>query len=287
MHGTTRFYLDVDGNKPRIRDVTKLYKMLPLRMIPIVGDYYTVLRQRPGKQSDAFEYMSNAKYAYKHVKRDLAQLNVEIFPSRMWHENPTQAIPDEQLLHPYVAWFPCNSFQFEEAEANLGILQIPYGNGIVWRQGAPTAAGKPRLIVDNLGTVQRLCDFGLITSASKTNLLSYKTLLDEQIELAQAERDKNPFALAIKVFNTHINRWTKMSKALGAVANPHSAYGPRVNDLPNEVDKRKRKASPESLASSSPSITHDEDDNGGPQPQQPAENNTDRQNPEGSGGKPI
>ena len=134
MHGTTRYCLDVEGKKPRTRDPTrdpsKLYKMLPLRMITIVGDYYTILRQRPGKQSDVFEYMPNATYAYRHVKRDLAQLNVEVFPSRMWHENPTQAIHDEQL-HPYAAWFPCNSFQFEDAETALGILHIPYGNEVM------------------------------------------------------------------------------------------------------------------------------------------------------------
>jgi hypothetical protein len=195
--------------------------------------------------------------------------------------------PNDEQLHPYVAWFPRNSFQFEEAEANLGILQIPYGNEIVWRHGAPTASGKPRLVGDNLGTVQRLCDYSLITSASKTNLLTYKTLLDEQIKLAQAEKDKTPFALAIKVLNTHVNRWTKMSKALGAVVNPHSSYGSRVNDLPNELDERKRKAGPESLASSSPSVTNEEDDSCNPQPQQPADNNTDRQNPDGSGGNPI
>ncbi len=128
--------------------------------------------------------MPNATYAYRHVKRDLAQLNVEVFPSRMWHENPTQAIHDEQL-HPYAGWFPCNSFQFEDAEATLGILHIPYGNEIVWRQGNPTASGKPRLIVDNLGTVQKLVDYGLITSASKINLLAYKTLLDQQDPLSQ------------------------------------------------------------------------------------------------------
>ncbi len=61
-----RYYLDINGNQPRARnpggDLKNLYKMLPLRMIPIVGNYYKVLRQRPGKQSDAFEYMPNAKY---------------------------------------------------------------------------------------------------------------------------------------------------------------------------------------------------------------------------------
>ena len=72
MHGTTRIYLDVDGNKPRLRNADpnpkNLYRMLPLKMIPIVGNYYSILRQRPGKQSDAFEYMPNAKYAYRHQK---------------------------------------------------------------------------------------------------------------------------------------------------------------------------------------------------------------------------
>ena len=91
--------------------------------------------------------MPNAK-----VKRDLAHLGVEVLPSQMWHENPTQTIPDEQL-HPYVEWFPCNPFQFGQADIGLGIFNIPYGNEIAWRQSAPTATGKPRLIVDNLATV--------------------------------------------------------------------------------------------------------------------------------------
>ncbi len=171
-------------------------------------------------------------------------------------------------------------------EASLGISHIPYGRELAWRQGAPTATGKPRLIVDNLGTVQRLCDNGLVVNDFKANLLSYRALFDEQIELAASERDKSPFGLAHKVLTTHINRWTKISRALGAIANPHSAYGTKVTDLPSESDDRKRKAGPESLASSSPSVTNDEDENGTPQPQQQADENTDRQNQDGSGGNP-
>ncbi len=187
-------------------------------------------------------------------------------------------------------WFPCNPFQFGQADIGLGIFNIPYGNEIAWRPSAPTATGKPRLIVDNLATVQRLCDYGLLANDAKANLLSFKALFDEQIELAGKEKDKCPFGLAHKVFNTHINRWTKISRALGAVANPHSAYGPRVNDLPSDLpdsDDPKRKAGPESLTSSSPSVTNEEDENGGPQPQQPADNSMDRQNPEGSSGKQV
>ena len=90
-----------------------------------------------------------------------------------------------------------------------------------------------------------------------------------------------------QVLTTHINRWSKISRALGAIAKPHSAYGTKVFDLPDESDDRKRKAGPESLASSSPSVTNDDDENGTPRPQQQADNNTDRQNPEGSGGNPI
>ncbi len=124
--------------------------------------------------------------------------------------------------------------------------------------------------------MQRLCDYGLLVNDSKAHLLSYKALFDEQIELAAKERDKSPFGLAHKVFTTHINRWTKISRALGAIANPHSAYGTKVIDLPSESDDRKRKAGPESLASSSPSVTYEEDDNGTPQPQQLADDNKDR-----------
>ncbi len=68
------------------------------------------------------------------------------------------------------------------------------------------ATGKPRLKVDNLATVQRLCDYGLLVNDSKANLLSYKALFDEQIELTGREKDKSPFGLAHKVFSTHINR---------------------------------------------------------------------------------
>jgi hypothetical protein len=94
-----------------------------------------------------------------------------------------------------VEWFPCNSFQFGQAEISLGIFNIPYGNELAWRQSAPTATGKPRLIVDNLATVQRLCDLGLLANDFKANLLSYKALFDEQIELAGKEQDKSPFGL--------------------------------------------------------------------------------------------
>ena len=135
--------------------------------------------------------------------------------------------------------------------------------------------------------MQRLCDYGLLVNNSKDNLISYKALFDEQIELATVEREKSPFDIAHKVLTTLINRWTKISRALGAVANPHSAYGTKVTDLPSESDDRKRKAGPESLASSSPSVTNDEDENGTPQSQQQADNNTDRQNQDGSGGNPI
>jgi hypothetical protein len=202
------------------------------------------------------------------VKRDLAHLGVEVLPSRMWHENPTQTIPDEQL-HPYAEWFPCNPFQCGQAEIDLGIFNIPYGNEIAWRQSAPTATGKPRLIVDNLATVQRLCDYGLLANDSKANLLSYKALFDEQIELAGKEKDKSPFGLAQKVFNTQINRWTKISRALEWWQTPTQPMDQGSTTFPAiyRIRMIARGTGPESLASSSPSVTNEEDENGLPQPQ--------------------
>jgi hypothetical protein len=152
---TSRYYLDIDGNKPPSRqpggDHKNLYKMLPLKMIP-------------GKNNtDACEYMPNAKYAYRHVKRDLAQLNVEVFPSRMWQELPTRpaATPIRGVV----------PLQYPPIRTSGSQSR----NEIAWRQIAPTATGKSRAVVDHLGTVQKLCDYGLMVNDSKADLLSYRT----------------------------------------------------------------------------------------------------------------
>ncbi len=90
MVDTTKRYVNIRGesfnDRVAARDVKNLYSLLPTSMIKLVGNYYSVLRQRPFKdrnRASPYEYMPNAKYSYHVVKRNLAQLNIEVFPSRM------------------------------------------------------------------------------------------------------------------------------------------------------------------------------------------------------------
>ncbi len=49
-----------------------LYRLLDLKQIARVGDYYFSLRMRPEKKSSTYEYIPNKRYSYKAVKRTLA-----------------------------------------------------------------------------------------------------------------------------------------------------------------------------------------------------------------------
>ncbi len=113
-----------------------------------------------------------------------------------------------------------------------------------------------------------------------------KDIFNEQVKIATAEMKKLPFAVSHRILQIYISRWAVLSKCLDYVANPHNPYGPRVVNLPNEEDDRKRKADRSSLTASSPSV--DEEALIGAQRQEPAaDDDMDRQNPEGSGGNPI
>jgi hypothetical protein len=116
--------------------------------------------------------------------------------------------------------------------------------------------------------------------------LKLKGIFDEQVKIATAETEKLPFAISHRILQIYISIWSALSKCLDFVANPHNPYGPRVVNLPSEEDDRKRKADRSSLTASSPSV--DEDALSGAQRRDPdADDNMDRQNPEGSGGNLI
>ncbi len=83
IRNTTKRYVNIRGEsfneEVAVRDVRNLYALLPTTTIKLVGNYYSVLRQRPNK-GNSYEYMPNEVYSYHVVKRDLAQLNIEVLP---------------------------------------------------------------------------------------------------------------------------------------------------------------------------------------------------------------
>jgi hypothetical protein len=102
-----KLILDVDGNRVPIErnaydpsNARFLYRLLHPRMIAQVGNYYYCLRQRPSKKGSLIEYIPNKRYAYRDVKRTLAQIKISVLPSRMWDELPLAVLTDK-MLHPY------------------------------------------------------------------------------------------------------------------------------------------------------------------------------------------
>jgi hypothetical protein len=75
-----------------------------------------------------------------------------------------------------------------------------YGAEIVYRPERNNAvvganAKAPRPIVDNIKTVQRLQDLGALNNQDKQSILALKAIVDEQIKIAIAEKERIPSAV--------------------------------------------------------------------------------------------
>jgi hypothetical protein len=265
-----------------------LYRLLDMKMIARVGDYYYSLRMRPEKKSSTYEYIPNKRYSYKDVKRTLAQINIQVTASRYWSDLALSTLDDHQL-HPYFEWCPGSTIDLQLMDAECGLGHFPIGSEIVYTEPpvpVNSRGRKPR--VDHRSTVARLYHLGVMDSEGRDVLLSLKAIIDERIDIATKEQARTSFAVAHRTIQIFINRWSLVSKSLDFVANPYNPHGSRVYNADAELEDRKRKADLASLTMSSPSTLAEEEDVTMAQPQQPAAfNNSDRQNPGGSGGNPV
>ena len=267
-----------------------LYRLLDMKMIARVGDYYYSLRMRPDKKAATYEYIPNKRYSYKDVKRTLAQVSIQVTASRYWSDLALSTLDDHQL-HPYYHWCPGSTIDLNHMDALCGLAHFPIGAEIVYRTDIPAPVnGKPQKPrVDNRATIARLYQLGAMDGEGRDTLLALKAVIDEHIATATKERARVPFAVSQRVLQIFINRWTLVAKALDSVANPYNPHGSKVyNAEAEQLEDRKRKADLASLTTSSPSTFTDEEDvTMAQQPQPAAPNDQDRQNPEGSGGKQV
>jgi hypothetical protein len=168
---------------------------------------------RASKKGNQIEYVPNKRYAYKDVKRTLAQIKISVLPSRMWDELT------DKMLHLYTEYCPCITLDYFAMETACGIAHIPYSAEIVDRTGnnkSPVGANAkaPRPMVDNIKTVQRLQDLGALNNQDKQSILALKAIVDEQIKTATAEKERIPSTVGQRVIQMYLNRWSSISKAL-------------------------------------------------------------------------
>ncbi len=107
--------------------------------------------------------------------------------------------------------------------------------------------------------MERLYQLGVIDSEGRETLMSLKALIDKNIEIAEKEKTRVPFAVSQRMIQIFINRWKLVSRALDITANPYNPHSTRVYNADAEVDDRKRKADLASLTMSSPSTLEGEE----------------------------
>jgi hypothetical protein len=134
----TKKYRSVHGQYVYGRvDNKPVYRLLPPKMISIVGDYYQCLRQRPDKKTPAYKY--NKRYAYKIMKLTLAQFNIAVLPSRMWAELAFGYGTDHQL-QPYTEWMPGCNIDLLHMHELCGFRHIPIGSEMIYAEPNPKLA---------------------------------------------------------------------------------------------------------------------------------------------------
>ncbi len=230
--------------------------------------------------------MPNAKYSYRVVKRNLAQLDIEVFPSRMWVESVFQNTTDPQM-HQYIEWCSGLTLDLPAMEAKIGLSHIPYSTELITQASKPNA--KPQ--TDNFASVQNFVTLGLMQDDTKQSLLAFKAVVDEQINIAKEAKENNPFTLPQRIIQMFINRWFRISKALQTVTQPHKVYGDSVFNLLPKAPDNKRKDRDLS-SSTNPGV--DDEEKGRIQQtganddvdMEDNDNNSDRQSLQGGGGNP-
>jgi hypothetical protein len=104
------YYVDYNGFKVNAEHVNSafLYTLLPQREIQKYGDYWAILRRRPGTTALTIpEYMPNKQHRYKEVLRDFKRAGLTLAPSRYWMEVPLNQFKVE-FTYPYFSYFKGN-----------------------------------------------------------------------------------------------------------------------------------------------------------------------------------
>jgi hypothetical protein len=85
-----------------------LYSLLPYKDTQKYGDYWAILRKRPGSAAVTIpEYMPNKQHRYKEVLRDFERAGLTLSPSRYWAEVPLSQFKVE-FTYPYFPYFMGN-----------------------------------------------------------------------------------------------------------------------------------------------------------------------------------
>jgi hypothetical protein len=97
----TAYWINSKGETLRIDDVnvSGSYRLLPIKDQQKYGNYWAILRRRPGASAlTTPEYMPNSVYSFHDVNSDFRRAGMTLLHSRMWTDASLQNF---KLYHIY------------------------------------------------------------------------------------------------------------------------------------------------------------------------------------------
>jgi hypothetical protein len=282
------YFVDYNGFKVNAEQVNSafLYTLLPYKDTLKYGDYWAILRRRPGAAALTIpEYIPNKQHRYKEVLRDFERAGLTLAPSRYWMEVPLNQFKVE-FTYPYFPYFMGNKVNVKKINKDLNLNQIPYKSeqvleekSYIDKSGNKRTKGREVNPKETMATLLRL---QILPNDHKATLDAYLRKLEGHMEDLEDILARIPFAVTHRVANAQLSRLSGLAKTIRHITAPRLTYGHVVNNLPASLNNDPNTGVPfdehEPIAepwNDSPSPANNDE---------ASDDEQDRQDPEGLGG---
>ncbi len=106
-------------------NMTYCYRLLPIKDQQKYGNYWAILRLRPGSKYPAVpKYMPNATYSFEDVSKDFQLSGLPLAHCRYWTEVPLNLYKSAHL-YPFFGYLPGNKISLTKFNMSLRLHKIP------------------------------------------------------------------------------------------------------------------------------------------------------------------
>jgi hypothetical protein len=169
----TAYCVNSKGETLRMDDVnvSGSHRLLPMKDQQKYGNYWAILRRRPGATAlTTPEYMPNAVYSFHDVNSDFRRAVMTLLHSRMWTEAPLNNFKISHL-YPYADYMGGNKIYINKINQSLNLGKIPYKSELVY-DAFPAERSKTggSQLVKPRETMERLIELGVLPNDNKAIL---------------------------------------------------------------------------------------------------------------------
>ncbi len=141
IHTHISYYVDYNAEDV---NVAFSYSLFPYNDIQKYGDYWTILRRRPGAAALTIpEYMPNKQHRYKEALGDFERAGLTLAPSRYWLESPLNQLKVE-FIYPYFSYFMGNKVNIKRMNKDLNLNRFHTRRNRFWTRSSHPSSTKSK-----------------------------------------------------------------------------------------------------------------------------------------------